>query len=50
MNNDLNNLIASFAMPILILGTDLTLRRFTPMAQKLFNLIPARRRTANLRY
>lgn len=41
VNNDLNNLIASFAMPILILGTDFTLRRFTPMAQKLFNLIPA---------
>jgi two-component system CheB/CheR fusion protein len=41
VNNDLNNLIASFAMPILILGTDSTVRRFTPMAQKLFNLIPA---------
>jgi two-component system, chemotaxis family, CheB/CheR fusion protein len=39
-NNDLNNLIGSFNMPIVMLGHDLTIRRFTPLAQKLFNLIP----------
>jgi two-component system, chemotaxis family, CheB/CheR fusion protein len=40
-NNDLNNLISSFSMPIIMLGTDLTIRRFTPLGQKLFNLIPS---------
>jgi two-component system CheB/CheR fusion protein len=39
-NNDLNNLIGSFNMPIVMLGNDLMIRRFTPLAQKLFNLIP----------
>ncbi|MDB6028966.1 MAG: ATPase [Verrucomicrobiales bacterium] len=38
-NNDLNNLIGSFNMPIIMLGNDLTVRRFTPLAQKIFNLI-----------
>jgi two-component system CheB/CheR fusion protein len=27
-------------MPMLMLGNDLTIRRFTPLAEKLFNLIP----------
>ncbi|HWD90855.1 MAG TPA: chemotaxis protein CheB [Verrucomicrobiae bacterium] len=40
-NNDLNNLLGSFNMPIVILGNDLAIRRFTPLAQKLFNLIPS---------
>lgn len=40
-NNDLNNLISSFNMPIVMLGNDLTIRRFTPLAQKIFNLIPS---------
>jgi two-component system CheB/CheR fusion protein len=39
-NNDLNNLIASVQMPIVILGADLRMRRFTPAAEKLLNLIP----------
>jgi two-component system CheB/CheR fusion protein len=39
-NNDLNNLIGSFNMPIVMLGNDMTIRRFTPLAQKIFNLIP----------
>jgi two-component system CheB/CheR fusion protein len=39
-NNDLNNLLGSFNMPIVMLGNDLAIRRFTPLAQKLFNLIP----------
>ena len=38
-NNDLNNLLSSVQMPILMLGSDLRLRRFTPMAEKVFNLI-----------
>jgi two-component system CheB/CheR fusion protein len=41
VNNDLNNLIGSFNMPIVMLSNDLTIRRFTPLAQKLFNLIPS---------
>lgn len=41
VNNDLNNLISSFSMPILMLGNDLEIRRFTPLAQKFFNLIPS---------
>ncbi len=40
VNNDLNNLIGSFNMPIVMLSNDLTIRRFTPLAQKIFNLIP----------
>ena len=41
VNNDLTNLLASINIPILILTNDLRVRRFTPMAQRLFNLIPA---------
>jgi two-component system CheB/CheR fusion protein len=41
VNNDLSNLISSFNLPILILGNDLSVRRFTPMAEKIFNLIPS---------
>jgi two-component system, chemotaxis family, CheB/CheR fusion protein len=40
VNNDLNNLIGSFNMPIVMLSNDLAIRRFTPLAQKIFNLIP----------
>ncbi len=40
LNNDLTNLLASINIPILILTLDLRVRRFTPMAQRLFNLIP----------
>ena len=39
VNNDLTNLLASMSIPILMLTNDLRIRRFTPMAQKLFNLI-----------
>jgi len=38
--NDLTNLVASVQLPIVILGADLRIRRFTPAAEKLFNLIP----------
>ncbi|WP_310430199.1 PAS domain-containing protein, partial [Chamaesiphon sp. VAR_48_metabat_135_sub] len=39
INNDLTNLLASMNIPILMLTNDLRIRRFTPMAQKLFNFI-----------
>ena len=41
LNNDLVNLIASVQMAIVMLGPDLRVRRFTPMAEKLLNLIAA---------
>lgn len=41
LNNDLTNLLGSINIPILILTSDLRIRRFTPMGQRLFNLIPA---------
>jgi len=40
-NNDLTNLLASVNIAILMLGEDLTIRRFTPMAERIFNLIPS---------
>lgn len=39
-NNDLSNLLSSVNIPILILGEDLTIRRYTPGAEKIFNLLP----------
>src|SRR5437879_8216938 len=38
-NADLNNLHASINMAILLLTRDLAIRRFTPLAGKLFNLL-----------
>ena len=38
-NNDLNNLLASVQMAIVMLGPDLRIRRFTPAAQGMLNLI-----------
>ena len=40
-NNDLTNLLASVQMPIVMLGPDLRVRRFTPAAEKLLSLVPA---------
>ncbi len=40
VNNDLHNLLGSVNIPIVILGADLKIRRFTTMAEKLFKLIP----------
>ena len=37
-NNDLVNLLASVNIPILMLGSDLSLRRFTPKAEELLGL------------
>jgi two-component system CheB/CheR fusion protein len=41
LNNDLGNLLSSVSMPILMLGNDLAIRRFTPLAERFFNLIPS---------
>ncbi|PYN96018.1 MAG: histidine kinase [Candidatus Rokuibacteriota bacterium] len=41
VNNDLNNLLIGVSIPIVILGSDWRIRRFTPMAAKILNLIPA---------
>ena len=40
-NSDLANLLASVQIPIVMIGRDLTIRRFTPAAQRLLNLIPS---------
>lgn len=39
-NDDLNNLLISTRIPVVMLGKDLHIRRFTPKAQGLLNLIP----------
>jgi two-component system, chemotaxis family, CheB/CheR fusion protein len=39
-NNDLLNLLVSVSVPIVILGTDLRIRRLTPAAERVLNLIP----------
>jgi len=39
LNNDLNNLLSSVNIPIIMLGQDLRIRRFTPVAEKVMNLI-----------
>ena len=41
VNNDLVNLLESVQMAIVMLGPDLRIRRFTPMAEKLLGLIPS---------
>jgi two-component system CheB/CheR fusion protein len=41
LNSDLVNLLGSVQMPILMLDGRLRIRRFTPAAEKLLNLIPA---------
>jgi len=40
-NDDLINLLSSVNIPILMLDGDLGIRRFTPTAQRLFNLLPS---------
>lgn len=40
-NNDLLNLLGNVNIPVVMIGNDLRIRRFTPPAQKLLNLIPA---------
>ena len=41
LNNDLNNLFAGVNIPIIMLGSDGRIRRFTRMAGEVFSLIPA---------
>jgi len=40
-NDDMNNLFSSANLPVLMLGKDLRIRRFTQMTEKLLNVIPA---------
>src|SRR5262249_11352851 len=40
VNSDLLNLLGGVNIPIVMVGRDLRLRQFTPLAEKLFNLIP----------
>ncbi|MDQ3563232.1 MAG: PAS domain S-box protein [Pseudomonadota bacterium] len=39
LNSDLNNLHQSLNQAIVLLGRDLTIRRFTPLAERAFNLL-----------
>ncbi|MEG4034452.1 CheR family methyltransferase, partial [Microcoleus sp. S36b_A4] len=39
VSNDLENLLTSINIPILMLGSDLRIRRFTPAIEDIFNLI-----------
>src|SRR5215831_4536299 len=40
VNSDLVNLLGSVDFPVVIVGDDLTIRRFTPMAEQVFNVLP----------
>ena len=40
LNNDLNNLVNSINIPVVMLSRDLRVRRYTPLAEKVLNLIP----------
>jgi two-component system CheB/CheR fusion protein len=41
LNSDLTNLFVSLEIPVLILGKDLRIRRFSPAAENLLNLMPS---------
>jgi two-component system CheB/CheR fusion protein len=41
VNSDLVNLLASVEIAIVIVDGDLRIRRFTPMAERVLNLLPA---------
>ncbi|HZE99295.1 MAG TPA: chemotaxis protein CheB [Planctomycetota bacterium] len=41
LNSDITNLLAGISIPILMLSQDLRIRRFTPVAGALLNLIPS---------
>lgn len=40
VNSDLVNLLSGVGIPIVMVGRDLRIRRFTPLAERMFNLIP----------
>ena len=39
--NDLLNLLSNVSIPIVMLGNDLRIRRYTPISEKILNLIPS---------
>jgi two-component system CheB/CheR fusion protein len=39
-NDDLNNVFSSVQMAVVMVWSDMRIRRYTPLAQKLFNLLP----------
>ena len=41
LNNDLVNLLGSINMPVVMMGTDLVIRRITPQCEKALNIIPS---------
>ena len=41
VSNDLHNFLSSVNVPIVFVSADLRIRRFTNVAEKLLNLIPA---------
>jgi two-component system CheB/CheR fusion protein len=41
VNDDLINLLSGVGIPIVMVSRDLRIRRFTPLAEKAFNLIPS---------
>jgi two-component system CheB/CheR fusion protein len=41
LNNDMLNLLMSVNLPVIMLGSDLRIRRFTPVAEKLLNIAAA---------
>ena len=40
LNSDMSNFFSSANIPIIFIGTDLHIKRFTPMARKVMNVIP----------
>ena len=40
LNDDFGNLLGSADVPMLVLGVDLSIRRFTPAAGRLLHLVP----------
>ncbi len=40
INSDLNNVLSGVQMCIVVLSSDLSIRRFTPLAEKVLNLLP----------
>jgi len=46
VNNDLHNLLVSVHIPLVIVGPDLRIRRFTTIAEKTLNSLPRRRPAA----
>jgi two-component system CheB/CheR fusion protein len=50
-NNDMVNLLSNVSLPVVMVGDDLRIRRFTPLAEKLMNFYPTDigRRLAEIR-